>query len=158
MPILALVSLLVAQAFGSLPIDGIQCNSMEGAVEHIHSRLQLYDRGKSVAVPAQIGISQQSGCLYWLHTHTPDGYIHMESPVSRPFTLGQFFDIWGQTLSWTQAGPMHASAGPKLAIWVNGKRWSGKDPRAIQLRDDESIVIQNGPPFAKPAPADWTNL
>ena len=26
------------------------------------------------------------------------GYIHIESPVIRAFTLGQFFDIWDQDL------------------------------------------------------------
>jgi hypothetical protein len=159
MSILAFISMLVAQSFfGSLPIDGIQCNQMEGAVEHIHSRLLLYDRGKAVAIPAQIGISQTAGCLYWVHTHTADGFIHMESPVKRTFTLGQFFDIWAQPLGWTQAGPIKAASGKKLSIWVNGKSWSGKDPRSIQLQDQETIVIQNGPPFAKPAATDWSTL
>ncbi len=36
------------------------------------------------------------GCFYWLHTHTEDGIIHIESPVQRTFTLGHFFAIWGR--------------------------------------------------------------
>jgi hypothetical protein len=158
MPILALLSILVAQSFGSLPIDGVRCDQSEGAVEHIHARLQLYDRGHAVKVPANIGISQLSGCLYWIHTHTDDGFIHMESPVVRPFTLGQFFDIWGNDLSWTKAASMQAAKGKQLSIWVNGKKWTGKDPRAIVLSDHESIVIQNTPPTANPGPTDWSKL
>jgi hypothetical protein len=158
MHILALLTILVAQGFGSLPIDGIRCDQSEGAVEHIHAQLQLYDKGHAVKIPANIGIAQSAGCLYWIHTHTDDGYIHIESPVSRAFTLGEFFDLWGLDLSWKHAGTMQAPSGKTLSIWVNGKKWTGKDPRSIILADHESIVIQNGPPFAKPSAPDWSKL
>lgn len=147
-------TLMLAQSlFGGLPIDGISCERMEGAVEHIHSNLQLFDRGRAVRVPEQIGIEQNVGCLYWLHTHASNGIIHIESPVKRPFTLGQFFDIWGQPLDRTSA----ASVRGRLAVWVNGKRYAG-DPRAIVLKDKETIVIQHGPPFATPKRADFSAL
>ena len=155
---LALVSILLAQSFGSLPIDGVQCNTTEGAVEHIHSRLQIFNHGHAEPIPAAIGISQFAGCLYWIHTHTGEGYIHIESPVVRDFTLGQFFDIWGRELSWTRADGAVAANDGKLSIWVNGAAWHGADPRSIVLRDHETIVIQAGPPFARPGPADWTKL
>lgn len=158
MVLFVFISALIAQSFGTLPIDGIQCQSMEGAVEHIHARVELYQRGKAVQVPEQIGMSSTAGCLYWVHTHTSDGYIHIESPVKRTFTLGNFFDIWGQPLSWTQASSVTAGKGQKLSIWIDGKAWHGKDPNAIVLNDHELIVIQSGPPFAKPAPPDWEKL
>ena len=48
---------VVAQSlFGGLPIDGIHCDSEEGSVEHVHTQLQLFNRGHAVTVPAQIGI------------------------------------------------------------------------------------------------------
>ncbi|HET6275897.1 MAG TPA: hypothetical protein VFE16_08225 [Candidatus Cybelea sp.] len=151
--------MVVAQSFfGTLPIDGIRCDRTEGAVEHVHVNLQLYDRGRAVTVPANIGIPQGSDCLYWLHTHAADGIIHIESPVKRPFDLGEFFDIWGPDLNWTKAGSISAVHGGRLAIWVDGKAWHGKDPRAIALHDHETIVIQRGPPFAKTAPVDWSKL
>ena len=65
------------------PVDGIHCDSMEGAVMHIHQHLTIYDHGKPFAVPADIGIPVASSCLYWLHTHTADGLIHVESPKMR---------------------------------------------------------------------------
>jgi hypothetical protein len=166
-PLTLLFSLLVQTAapatlaqsfFGSLPIDGISCDRAEGSVEHIHTFLQLFNRGRAVALPAQIGISQSVNCLYWLHTHSSDGFIHIESPRKRVFTLGEFFDIWGPDLSWTRAGDVTASGGRHLSIWVNGTAWNGRDPREIVLRDRETIVIQSGPPFAKPARADWSKL
>lgn len=154
-----LLSLLLAQTFfGGLPVDGIHCDRAEGAVEHIHSQLQLFDKGRAVTIPSGVGIPQTSECLYWLHTHSTDGFIHIESPVRRTFTLGQFFDIWGPDLSWTQAGSLTAARGHRLSIWINGQPWHGPNPRQIVLRDHETIVIQNGPPFARPARADWSRL
>jgi hypothetical protein len=46
-------------------------------------------------IPPQIGIIPDK-CIYWLHTHDGTGIIHIESPIKRDFTLGQFFDIWAK--------------------------------------------------------------
>lgn len=143
--------------FGGAPIDGIQCESMEGAVLHIHQHLQLFDRGRVVEVPAQIGIPGASNCLYWLHTHANDGIVHVESPIKRTFTLGQFFDIWGQELTHARAGSIRAARGKPLRVTVNGRAYRG-DPRAIVLRDHEEIVIENGPPFGRPHPFNWSRM
>lgn len=146
-----------AQMFEGLPLDGIKCEATEGAVQHVHTHLQLFNRGHAVEVPALIGIPEGAGCLYWVHTHSNDGIIHIEAPVARTFTLGQFFDVWGKDLSRTQAGPLHASHGRMLRVTVNGKLWT-KDPRSIPLRNREEIVIQNGPPYVSGHPADWSSL
>jgi hypothetical protein len=42
--------------------------------------------------------------FYYLHTHDDTGVIHIESPTSTEYTLGQFFAEWNQTLSSTQIG------------------------------------------------------
>jgi hypothetical protein len=60
--------------------------------------------GQKVAVPEGIGIDPQAGIITLLHTHQPDGVIHVESPVERRFTLGQFFRVWGVRLSDTCIG------------------------------------------------------
>ncbi|MBV8371670.1 MAG: hypothetical protein JOY69_00285 [Candidatus Eremiobacteraeota bacterium] len=159
MVVFALSALVIAQSmFGGLPIDGVGCNATEGAVEHIHARLQIFNRGHAVEIPQGVGIPAGAGCLYWVHTHSADGYIHIESPVRRDFTLGQFFDIWGPELSWTRAASAVAPAGARLFVWVNGQPWHGANPRAIVLRDRETIVIQSGAPFGKPLPSDWSKL
>src|SRR5437763_14718324 len=41
--------------------------------------------------------------------HYPDFVVHVESPVQRTFTLGDFFAIWGQPLSPTRVGPASGS-------------------------------------------------
>ncbi|HEY1429365.1 MAG TPA: hypothetical protein VGF18_07310 [Candidatus Tumulicola sp.] len=159
MPFLGVVAMLVAQNFyGSLPIDGVECNPNEGATEHVHISLEMFDRGKRVTVPANIGISDTGSCLYWIHTHDSTGFIHIEAPVVKNFTLGQFFDIWGRDLTWQRAGAVVAPHGSHLSIWVNGAAWHGADPRTIVLRNHGTIVIQSGPPFAKPVKPQWGNL
>jgi hypothetical protein len=141
--VIHVLALLLAQSmFAGLPIDGIRCDTTEGAVQHIHTQLKIVDRGRTVQIPADIGIPQGGNCLYWVHTHTADGLVHIESPVRRTFTLGQFFDIWGRTLSRTQAGAVRAPAGRTLSVSVDGKRWA-RDPRSIPLRDHEEIVIRS---------------
>lgn len=149
---------LAQSYFGGLPIDGVHCDLQEGSVEHIHVNLQLFNRGKRVPIPANIGIPAGGTCLYWLHTHAGDGMLHIEAPIRRPFTLGEFFDIWGQPLSWTHVASIIAPRGRRVSIWVDGKPWHGRDPRAIPLRDMEQIVVQFGPPFAKPSRPDWSRV
>ena len=77
----------------------------------------IYANGQPLTVPYGIGIGkpwqvQQStegpfvvegSCFYWLHTHTDEGIMHIESPVQRTFTLGDFFAVWGQPLGSSQA-------------------------------------------------------
>jgi hypothetical protein len=124
------------------PIDGIRCEA-EMVQTHFHAHLALLQDGNQVPLPAGIGISQEAQCLYWLHTHQTDGIIHVESPGQAKFTLGQFFDVWGQPLTQTQAGPLTAPSGQQLHIFVDGNPFSG-DPRSIELQSHQLLVIEIG--------------
>ena len=90
-------------------------------------------------VPALIGIDLQHQCLYWLHTHDATGVMHIESPDTRTYTLGEFFDVWGQPLSPTQAASLHG----KLTVFVDKRRFSG-NPRNVVLKPHELITIEAG--------------
>ena len=104
------------------------------------------------------GYAVARGCLYWVHTHTPDGIIHIEAPQARTFTLGDFFHIWGQPLGKTVAASAHAPNGSTLHVWVNGKAYVG-DPSSIPLNAHTDITIEAGPPFPLPKPyASWGTL
>jgi hypothetical protein len=147
--IAAIASKATAQAMGQT-INGISCDAQEGQRIHIHQHLAIVDHGKPVTIPQYIGIPQAARCIYWLHTHTPDGIIHVEAPMDRSFTLGDFFSVWGQPLDRTHAGPAHTKKGEKMRVWLNGAVYSG-DPAKIPLTAHADIVIQVGPPFTKPA-------
>jgi hypothetical protein len=72
----------------------------------------------------------------------------------RTFTLGKFFDIWGQPLSPTAVGPLHVRKGA-LHAFVGGHPYGG-DLRKIELTLHADIVLEAGPPYSVPAPfTDW---
>jgi len=143
-----------ADAPAPAPVDGIRCDQMEGAVFHIHQHLAIFDHGKAVLVPSDIGRPVAAGCLYWLHTHTNDGIIHVESPAFKTFTLGQLFDIWGQPLTATNVAGVKVPKG-QIRVYVNGAQYKG-DPRKIELAQHTDIAIEAGSPFHDPqAFSDW---
>ena len=136
-------------------VAGTNCSLGRESIEATERTLV---NGAPRQVPAAIGIPRAqvqstargpfiaSGtCFYWLHTHAADGIIHIESPVHRTFTLGDFFDIWGQPLSKTQVGP---ARGPVTAIY-NHQVYLG-NPRDIPLQKHAQIQLQVGKPLVAP--------
>ncbi|HJY11062.1 MAG TPA: hypothetical protein VJ250_08925 [Nitrososphaeraceae archaeon] len=132
----------------SLTIDGITCDKEEHFVSHIHMHLDIFINGKEFVVPSNIGIIP-GNCIYWLHTHYDTGVIHLESPDTRTFTLGQFFHIWGETLSNNQI--FNNMIGDKdnntLNVYVNGKKVDSKtDYGQTPLNEHDEIAIVYGKP------------
>lgn len=139
-------------------VGGISCDAAEGQRIHIHQHLVILDHGKNVDIPPNVGQPAGKRCIYWLHTHTPDGFIHVEAPLERSFTLGDFFTVWGQPLSATGAATANLAKGDSMKVWVNGKPFAG-DPRSIPLEAHTEIVIEVGKPYTKPEPVkDWGRL
>jgi hypothetical protein len=149
-------------------VDGISSNDMEQLVFHIHAHLAIYVNGEQKLLPYGIGIvppyqlqtipagNPSAGSsfvgggskFYWLHTHDETGVIHIESPKQETFTLGQFFDEWGQQLSSTQVGPNTG----KITAYLNGKVFAG-NPRDIPLSAHNVIQLDLGQDVA---PASFT--
>ena len=166
MPIPAVPALAgTSAATAGQAIDGISCNTSEQTVFHIHTHLTIFVNGQQRQVPAGIGIpnavAQQapggpfigSGtCFYWLHTHAADGIVHIESPVQRTYTLGEFFDEWGQPLSSSQAGPARG----KVTVIVNGQVFKG-DPRAVPLGSRENLQVEVGTPLVAAETINWAS-
>jgi len=133
------------------PVDGIHCDTSEQLLFHIHAHLAIFAEGEEKLLAAGIGIgpplqkvgaSVVSGsCFSWLHTHDESGVIHIESPVDRTYTLGNFFDIWGLPLSTSQVGPEHG----KVTAYLNDTQWVG-DPRKIPLDAHNVIQLDVGKP------------
>jgi hypothetical protein len=135
-------------------VNGIQCGSKEQLAYHIHAHLTVFDKGQARSLPGGIGIpgsevvqttegpvASGGQCIYWLHTHAPDGVIHVESPTQRIYTLGDFFDEWHQPLSANQVGDVKG----KVGAVVNGKPWT-KNLRAIPLNPHAVIQLNVGSP------------
>jgi hypothetical protein len=145
-------------------VDGITCDRTESVLFHIHSHLAIYVNGQPQTVPHGIGIGQpqhvsqstegpfvdRGSCFSWLHTHTQDGIIHIESPIPKTFTLGEFFGIWGQPLSASQVGDAKGT----VTAYVDGKPYTD-DPSTIQLADHELIQLNVGTDTPSPQPFTW---
>ncbi len=93
---------------------------MEQLAFHVHSHLDIIINGAYFLLPSQIGIP--SNCFYWLHTHDESGIIHIEAPMLRDFTLGQFFDIWGKKFNNDQIFNYVANTNNHLNVYVNGTK------------------------------------
>jgi len=140
-------------------LDGITCQADEQVLFHIHAHLTIFVHGAPRQVPAGIGIAPPyeveqtpSGafvagatCFMWLHTHSADGIIHTESPIERTYTLGNFFDIWGQPLDRAQVGPAHGA----VTAFFNGRVFTG-NPRQIPLLAHAQIQLEVGRPLIAP--------
>jgi hypothetical protein len=145
-------------ASASSTIDGVRCQGAEQVLFHIHAHLTVFVNGAPRRIPYGIGIpgaqvtSTPAGpyvaagsCFYWLHTHAADGIIHIESPVQRTYTLGNFFDVWRQGLGPTNVGP---ATGPVTAFY-NGLVFRG-NPRDIPLTRHAQIQLEVGRPLIAP--------
>ena len=154
-------------------VDGVQCQTNEQLVLHVHTHLTIFVNGKAQLIPYGIGIPgfqavstaqgpfvQTGSCFYWLHVHANDGIIHIESPsTSDSFTLGQLFQEWGVPLSKTQVGPatgnvtvFFTSPGQKPKLY-NG------DPSNLPLGNHYQIQLNVGTPIVAPVQiTNWGGL
>ena len=154
-------------------VDGVQCNTGEQLVSHVHTHLTIFVNGQARVIPYGVGIpgfhavSTKKGsfvdtgsCFYWLHTHAEDGIIHVESPSSsESFTLGQFFDEWGVPLSTTRVGP----ATGKVTVFFTGPgqkpRLYEGNPRNLPLGSHYQIQLDVGSPIVAPVQVtNWGGL
>jgi hypothetical protein len=143
-------------ANAAAPIDNIKCESMEGSVFHIHAKLAIFINGQNFTLPALIGITDD--CFYWMHTHDETGIIHIEAPIQKTFTLGEFFDIWKQKLGNNQILNYTIDSNHPLNVYINGTKVSnGIDFRNINIHAHDVIAIVYGePPNIIPAKADFS--
>jgi hypothetical protein len=140
-------------------VDGISCQAGESVLFHIHAHLTIFVEGAPRQVPAGIGIAPPleveetpvgafvagATCFMWLHTHSADGIIHTESPVKRIYTLGNFFDVWGQPLNRRRVGPARGV----VTAFFNGRVFTG-NPRGIPLLAHAQIQLDVGRPLIAP--------
>jgi len=113
-----------------------------GMAEHYHPQLRIILNGKDVQVAANIGVDPTTGAMSSLHTHEPDGTIHIEAGTAgEVFTLGQLFTQWGVTLTPTQIGDVKAKKGRQVTITRNGAPVAG-NPEDLQLHPEQQIVLQ----------------
>jgi len=115
---------------------------------HIHALLHIYVEGLLRPLAANIGLDPAKGLESSMHTHDATGIIHMEAPHPFNYTLGDFFSVWGVKLGPAQVGGLKGAGGDRLHFYLNGKPL--RNPAALVLHKDDSIVIGYGPPSGYP--------
>jgi len=137
------VAVVAPRLLGGPTVDGIGCVPRSGAVPPLHQHLTIEDAGRPILVPGGIGDDTGhplASCLYWLHTHAADGIIHIESPASRTYTLGQFFAVWRQSLGLASVLSLRADATHRIRTYVNGRLYRA-DPRTLPLTQRARITL-----------------
>jgi hypothetical protein len=155
-------------------VAGIPCDQLEHTQVHYHAAVQIVYQGNVLPIPANLGIvtDPTSGavtCYYWLHVHAANlNVIHVESPASQTFTLGQFFAIWSswsklngggsEPLDATHVSTLTLTPDEKLVVYVDLQDGKGAqpytgDPKAIVLKAHEVITLEITPPTVTPPPA-----
>lgn len=124
---------------------GLPMLRQEGNVIHIHAHLGVSVEGQPVVVPGGIGIGWSNQGISPLHTHNASGVIHIESPVNRAYTLGEFFTEWDVSLSPDNIGGLHAGDGKTVRVFVNGAQVTG-NPAAVTINAHDEIAVIYGNP------------
>ena len=153
-------------------VSGVPCDQLEQTKVHYHAALQIVYHSTLTNLRDNTGIQIDSAgnvsCYYWLHVHaTEKNVIHIESPASQTFTLGQFMDVAN---AWSRANGYDAmkldathvatfTLGPedKMVVYIDLGDGKGAtvytgDPRAIVLKQHEVITIEITPPDVTPPP------
>ena len=116
---------------------------------HAHALLTVYVDGQQVPVPADLGYDQR-GAHSSLHTHTPDGVIHMEADDPYPYTLAHVMTTWGVKFDATTLGGDTAAGDAKVHVYVNGEP-AGPD---APLKDGDNVVVAYGEDGSFPTQPD----
>ena len=124
---------------------GVEVPGQSDAGFHIHAMLRVYVDGKPVTVPANVGIDPQGQFIAPLHTHDTSGVIHMEATQTYPFTLGQFFTVWGVKFAPGQLGAYRTGGGKTVAVSSTESPWPTPPPTCSMP------MTQSSSPTANPA-------
>ena len=135
----------IGQLHARLSAMGLPALGAQGTRLHIHQHLDVYVDGRRVTVPEGVGIGTNGPEVFFspLHTHDATGVVHVESPVVKTFTLGQFLAVWGVRFTPRCLGGYCVRGADRIRVYFDGKLVTG-DPRALPLEEHEEIVVTYG--------------
>jgi hypothetical protein len=117
---------------------------------HAHVLLSVFRNGEQVQVPANLGFDARGGHAS-LHTHTPDGVVHMEADDPYPYELEHVFRMWGVAFGDDRLGGDVAGGENNVFVYVNGKP---APPGPVVLADGDNVVVAYGKPGSFPTLPD----
>lgn len=153
----------IALATTSAKTDESHTGSSDRIVTHIHPKLSLYVDGRFTEIPANIGIDPSlyknhtldtygmkmpdmpsMPVMYPTHTHDTSGTIHVESTVTRDYTVGDFLNVWGMDFS-GRIVKMTVDGEPVYDTEITvGDKTFRSDYRNHVFKDGERIKLEVG--------------
>lgn len=118
---------------------------------HIHPHLAILRGQQEANLPPDIGSNpnhwnfhdldtySQAPGFAPIHTHDSTGDIHVESTVTRAYTLGEFFAIWGQPFGPDQVVDLVPDANHTLTMKVDGVESTAWG--SLVLEDQQQIEV-----------------
>lgn len=128
---------------------GLPALTAEGSAAHYHAHLDVTVNGAPVTVPANIGIDNANRSISPLHTHTPDGIVHIEADQDANFTVGQLLTEWGVKVDTRCLATFCADDKNQLLAFKNGQ--AEPDPSAIVFKAHDEVVLWYGPKGTTPS-------
>ena len=111
------------------------CTTDMATTYHIHPEIKIISNGVEIPIPGNMGVQQI--CMTSIHTHDPGGVIHIESPIQKDFTLGDFFAVWKK--SYSNSVPNVIKEGTMGKVTVNSVSVSTYEDTVF--RDKDKLVI-----------------
>ncbi|MGN6669382.1 MAG: hypothetical protein ACTHKH_20800 [Trinickia sp.] len=124
-------------------VDALTCSANMTQSYQVNAHLAIIYNGQWLQTPKNIGVT--SGCTYEMSTSDQTGIIHIGSPAVKNYTLGAFFDIWGEPLTATNVAGLSGNVVAYINDNGESRRYMG-DLRAIQLISHRDITLQIGTP------------
>jgi hypothetical protein len=122
------------------------------------AHLSILVNNEPQRVPNRVGaaITGDTHCFYPIHTDDSSGRVHVESPTEGTFTLGQFFEIWGQPLTNTNVAGV-TGLPVEIHVTENGTvmKVEEADWGNIEFKDRREITIELGIPTAEIPNFTW---
>lgn len=152
------------------PVQGLDCAPAgRSSSAFTYTHLNIVVDGQQVSVPDNIGIVPQGsqrianplirqvGCFYPLLTTDSSGKIRIRPGNASPYTLGQFFAVWGVPLSASNTAGY--SGKPVKAFIKNGTtltEYTG-DLGALPLISNQEVTLQIGTSLTQIPNFEWSN-
>jgi hypothetical protein len=118
----------------------LTCTTDMATQYHIHPELSILLNGVPQVLPSDIGI--RPNCMNSIHTHDSTGKIHVEAPIKKDFTLGDFFASWKKDFSSTKILDSVVDGEHEIVVTVNGKKVDTYENTLLGDLDKIVVVYQ----------------
>lgn len=119
-----------------------ECMS-ESAPVHYHVTLKMSYLGRPMPLPNNVGVEEN--CMHPLDTHDgKSNQVHIHYTRPYPFTIGDFFTVWGVIFNKDQFSGTFVSDRRKIVMKVNGKVNTEYENYVMKNGDTIEIAVTPG--------------